>query len=403
MPRKPLKIAISIWSFTPGTGGLQAHTENLCKNLMMRGHEVTVITRSATRIPKGGDYLFFNEREDHIRVNQIHVKALRLSHTWAPVLWVTLKLAARPRLAGVAAQLYEAAAARPARSAFAGFDLIHHVGHATALAGFAAAHAAAANRIPFLVQPTAHPLNFGDSDLDFRLYHRADRLLVHTQYEREYFSNKQIQCPIDVVYNGIEDRSDGVAELFRQKHGIKGAIILYIGRKALDKGYPLVVTAFERVYAQNPSVVLVCMGPSSLDAERKAHPGILDLDYATEEEKHDALAACNFLCVPSEGESFGLVYMEAGRYRKAVIGRNLPVLKELLGDDAAVLLGKPVPNANKAVLPPEELAAAMIKLVDQPAYCQKIGDACHEVSNSYLWPVVVKNFENVYYRALNIS
>lgn len=76
-----LKIGISIWSFAAGTGGLQAHAENLCRHLIARGHEVCVVTRSATRVPVQDDYLFFNEPSDDIRVTGIPVRPIRLSHT----------------------------------------------------------------------------------------------------------------------------------------------------------------------------------------------------------------------------------------------------------------------------------------------------------------------------------
>ncbi len=82
MSERKLKIAISIWSFTPNTGGLQAHAQNLCQHLRARGHEVCVVTRSATRIPANGDYLFFNEPADGLRVAGIPVRPLRISHGW---------------------------------------------------------------------------------------------------------------------------------------------------------------------------------------------------------------------------------------------------------------------------------------------------------------------------------
>jgi len=396
-----LKIGISVWSFTPGTGGLQAHAESLCRHLRARGHEVSVVTRSATRVPVQGDYLFFNEPTDDIYVAGTPVRPLRLSHKWGPLLWIILKTAARPQLRLLAARLFEMVSARPALSAFAGFDLIHHVGHATALAGFAGANAAERHGIPFIVQPTAHPLHLGDGPVDFKLYHRAARLLVHTEYERNYFQSCGISNPIDVVYNGIEDRADGMGERFRRKHGIKGPMVLYLGRKAMDKGYPLVLEAFQKIRAEMPEATLVCIGPSSLDAEVKPAPSVVDLSFVTEDEKHDALAACTCLCVPSQEESFGLVFMEAGRYGKPAIGRRLPVLEELLGKtNAALLIGRAEPEINQARLNASELADGIRQLLTDEPLCRKIGEACRQVSEAYLWPKVADNFEKAYYRAL---
>ncbi len=403
VPRQ-LKIGISIWSFTPGTGGLQAHAECLCQQLTARGHEVCVVTRSATKIPAQADYLFFNEPSDDIQVANTPVRPLRLSPAWSPVLWTILKTNARKPMQPLAARLYEMASAGPAETAFAGFDLVHHVGHATALAGFAAANAARRHGIPFLVQPTAHPLHFGDDAVDFMLYRRASRLLVHTEFEREFFRSRGITAPMDVVYNGITDRHDGKADRFRQKYGINGPLVLYLGRKAVDKGYPLVMEAFQKVRAKIPEATLVCIGPASLDATVKPASGVIELSFVTEEEKHDALAACTCLCVPSQGESFGLVYMEAGRYAKPAIGRRVPVLEELLGkQNAALLLGKAEPELNRAQLDADDLAAGICRLLQDKALCGQIGEACRRVSEAYLWPKVVENFEQAYYRALGLT
>jgi hypothetical protein len=233
VPTRKLRLGISVWSFTPNTGGLQAHAQLLCQHLQNRGHSVTVITRSATRVPKGGDYLFFNEPPSPLYVAGIPVSALRIARKWKPVLWVILKSAARKQTLPLAARLYETAFSHPAKKAMAGYDLIHHIGHATALMGLASSQAAKFHGLPFSVQPSAHPFSFGDSDLDFRIYRRADRLLVHTRFEQDFLRARGITCPMDVVGNGIEDRSDGQGE---QVSGpdteSKGQMILYLGRKA---------------------------------------------------------------------------------------------------------------------------------------------------------------------------
>jgi glycogen synthase len=401
MTPERLKIAISIWTFTPNTGGLQSHAENLCKHLKQRGHEVHVITRSATRIPISGDYLFHNESREDLWVDGIAVRAIRFSKLWTPILWVILKAAARPALRALAARLYQIVSAKPAQIAFNGFDLIHHVGHATAFAGFTAAQGSKLCQIPFLVQPTAHPEFYGDSHLDFKLYDQADQLLVHSFYERDFFVSKGIKCPISVVYNGIEDRSDGREDRFRDKYKIKGPIILFLGRKSKDKGYPLTIAAFKLLKEDCPDATLVCMGPANPNEPAQLADGIIDLAYVSEMDKHDALAACSCLCVPSEGESFGLVYMEAGRYKKPCIARSLPVLRELLGKrGAALLVGRPDDQKNWVELTADELAAGMRQLLGSPALCLEIGEACYKLSGEFIWPVIVQRFESAYYSSL---
>jgi len=400
-PDRPLRIILSIWMFKPGTGGLQSHAEQLGRALMQRGHQVAVVTRAYSFVPEFRDYLFANEPVGDVSLDGMRVRPLQLRKEWRPVQWLLSKFVARPILAPLGVRLYEMQAKHAAQQAYEDADIIHHIGQATALIGFAAERAARLRRIPFLVEPTCHPLQAGDMPLDHRLFRRADRLLVHSQFEANYFRSLGYRVAIDVVGNGIEDRADGNAERFRQKTGISGHIILYIGRKDSDKVYPLVIEAFERLRSRMPDVNLVCIGPAGAENMAGTQIGFFGLGFVSEQMKHDALAACTCLCVPSVGESFGLVYMEAGRYAKPVVARRLPVLEELLENGSAgLLVGTPDTKKNAVDVTPEELAASLYQLVNSPEECARLGQNCRRVSDKFVWPEAVKRFEAAYHEAL---
>lgn len=401
MPPCKLKIGISIWSFTPNVGGLQAHAEQLCQNLQKRGHKVVVVTRAARHNLEGRDYLFFNEPESRLTVNDVTIKPLRFAKSWRPVLWFLGKCVVRPRLASLGVNLYQMVSWKPACNAFAGLDIIHHVGDTAPLNGFAAAGAARRLRIPFVVQPTCHPHHYGDKPLDLRLLRKANRLLVHTKYEADYFRRLSFHCPIDVVGNGIAERADGIPSRFRDRFGIAGPFILYVGRKDNQKGYFLLMEAFELMRRQRPDLSLVCMGPPVSSTTRPRMDGLIDLDFVSEDEKHDALAACSCLCVPSVGESFGLIFMEAGRYAKPVIGRKVAVLQELWdGGEAGLMVGIPDHAQNRAELDPEELATALLKLLSDENECKRLGNNLQKISEQFVWSRIVERFEASYHETL---
>jgi glycosyltransferase involved in cell wall biosynthesis len=389
--------------FKPATGGLQSHAEQLGRALIQRGHQVTVVTRAYSFVPEFRDYLFANEPIGDVLLDGMRVRALQLDRKWRPVQWLLSKFVAWQSLIPLGVRLYEMQAKHAAQQAYEDADIIHHIGQATALIGFAAERAARLRRIPFLVEPTCHPLQAGDTPLDHRLFRRADRLLVHTQFEADYFRSLGYRVPIDVVGNGIEDRADGNAERFRQQTGIAGQMILYIGRKDPDKGYPLMIEAFHHLRSRMPDLNLVCIGPPGNQMMSATGTGFLDLGFVSEQTKHDALAACTCLCVPSVGESFGLIYMEAGRYAKPVVARRLPVLEELLENGrAGLLLGKQ--NTKNAVdLTAEELAVRLYQLLNSPEECVRLGENGHRVSEKFVWPEVVKRFEAAYQSALRNS
>jgi glycosyltransferase involved in cell wall biosynthesis len=397
----PLRIIINIWMFKPKTGGLQSHAEQLGRALAQRGHEVTVVTRAYSFVPQFRDYIFANEPGGDILLDGIRVRPLHLRREWRGVQWLLSKCVVRQRLESLGVRLYEMQARRTARDVYQNAEIIHHIGQATALIGFAAERAARFQRIPFVVEPTCHPFQAGDDPLDHRLFCRADRLLVHTHFEADHFRLLGYQVPIDVVGNGIEDRADGDAERFRQKTGISGNIILYIGRKDPDKGFPLVIEAVRHLRSRMHGVNLVCIGPSGANNIASIEEGLLDLGFVSEQTKHDALAACTCLCVPSVGESFGLVYMEAGRYGKPVVARRLPALEELLENGrAGLLVGTPNRKRNAVDVTADELAASLYQLLNSPEEGARLGENCRRVSEKFVWPRVVKNFEAAYEGAL---
>lgn len=394
-----MKIGLSIWMFKPGTGGLQSHAEHLARHLMARGHEVTVLTKAFTKVPERLEFLYFSENPDAGEIGGVPVRAVNYSPRLRPLHWFIAKAKDKGGLKNLAISLYRWQAKIGNENLYRSFDIIHHVGQATALLGFAAADGAKKWRTPFVVQPTCHPYQIGDAPLDLKLYRLADRALVHTSYEAAHLRPMLGSMPIDVVGNGIEDRSDGVAERFRDRHAIRGPMILYIGRRDADKGYGHVTRAFRLVKQKQPDATLVCMGPAG-GLEKFEEPGILNFEFVDEQTKHNALAACDCLCVPSEGESFGLVYMEAGRYAKPVIARRLPVLEELLENGkAGLLIGRANPSKNENRLEPQELSDQILNLIQNPRLAAQIGEECRRVSGEFIWSKIVEKFERAYSRS----
>jgi glycosyltransferase involved in cell wall biosynthesis len=396
-----MKIGLTIRTFYPKSGGLQAHAERLSSELQQLGHQVTVLTRAVSRTPSFLDYFYYSEEINPTTVNGIPVKVLRHPRWWNGVMWVVSRCIGRKPLQGFGIWLFNLYFVPQIVKACRGVDVIHHVGQAHELIGFAAATAAQRMGVPFVVQPTAHPGQWGDSPLDLCLYQQAERLLVHTEYERDTLQQYGLKRTFDVVGNGIEDRCDGDAERFRKTHGINGPIILFLGRKDEDKGYFLLKQTFPLVRAHYPTATLVCIGPSGTEVPSPEHQeGILEIGFAPEQTKHDALAACTFLCVPSMGESFGLVYMEAGRYSKPSVGRPLPVLEELLQrHDAIVLVG--TAGAQHTIPPdPQDLAQALLKLLNDPSTVQRLGQNAYRASGEFIWSQVVQRFETAYRNAI---
>lgn len=387
-----MKIGISIRLMTAKTGGLQYHTEKLAENLRAKGHSIKIVTRTTQISPSYHDAFFHNDAQ-HARGDiDRDIETLRFPGPLRTAMWLCSKCVVRPRFAHLGIKIYNRIFAAQIARAFSDREIIHHIGQGAEMIGFAASRAAQKLEIPFTVQPTIHPGQWGDSAFDFQLYKRADGLLVHTEYERRYMEGHGLQTPIFVVGNGIEDRSDGVGSRFRQKYSLSGKIILFIGRKEEDKGYMLLRESFDQLSREIADLHLVCIGPGTGIGGNKA---CLNLDYVDEQTKHDALAACDIFCVPSEAESFGLVYMEAGRYGKPVIARNIPVLRELLGD-SALLIGLPGHDNAGSKPSASELAQTCKQLLNDPLSADKLGTELRQRSKLHTWGPVTQRFSDAF-------
>jgi glycosyltransferase involved in cell wall biosynthesis len=123
-------------------------------------------------------------------------------------------------------------------------------------------------------------------------------------------------------------------------------------------------------------------GCSALESAR-----VLNLDDLAEGEKQDALAACDLLCVPSEGESFGMVYFEAWAYKKPVVALDLPVLRETIGGGGAGILVK---NDFR------EVAAGIMRLLENSSLRKEMGERGVDVAQNHSWDEAVKSYELVY-------
>lgn len=127
--------------------------------------------------------------------------------------------------------------------------------------------------------------------------------------------------------------------------------MLFLGRRSQDKGYPIAVKAFLDALKDHPDARLVVIGPPDdyqIQVPSPYQNYVIELGLVEECEKHDALAACDVLCVPSAGESFGMVYMEAWRYKKnrSLQGKSL-FWKRSMEIIQVVFLSKIIPKMKR--------------------------------------------------------
>lgn len=156
--------------------------------------------------------------------------------------------------------------------------------------------------------------------------------------------------------------------------------VLFVGRLEPRKGLDALLPAVSRLVAARPDVVVDIVGNDSIpiagggtyrarfEAEASGLPGADRVRFhgqVDDTQLHALYAACDIFVAPSRYESFGLVFLEAMRYGKAVIGTSVGGVPEIVRDGIDGLL---VPPDD-----PAALAGALEQLVADPVRRAEMG------------------------------
>jgi glycosyltransferase involved in cell wall biosynthesis len=292
------------------------------------------------------------------------------------------------------------------------FDLI--AGMTICFEPLLAAGLAAAKRrgVPFVAYPLTH-LGAGKQpgrDVVSRFYtmrhqveivRQSDAALVQTETEKRFYENQGIPSERLIIAGpGVTPTEvmGGRAALFRQKHGLDGPFVLFIGSLSSDKGINVTIEAVRHLWAQGVMVDLVLIGAilspfkrywDSLPADARERVQLLG--PVDDQEKKDALAACSLLALPSRTDSFGIAYLEAWLYGKPVIGAQTWGVQDVIGDGEDGLL---VPFGNAPAL-----AAAIQSLLNDPQRAEAMGERGRQKTlANYTWPIKGAISADVYKR-----
>jgi glycosyltransferase involved in cell wall biosynthesis len=142
---------------------------------------------------------------------------------------------------------------------------------------------------------------------------RMPRAIVYNSVEeREMIhraaSNQGVPGDVVGVGSALPARLDAAG--FRARHGIDGPFALYVGRIDENKGCRQLFDFFGRYRRETGSPLrLVLVGKAILEVPRD--PAVVHLGFLPDQEKWDALAACELLFMPSRLESLSMVTLEA--------------------------------------------------------------------------------------------
>jgi len=146
----------------------------------------------------------------------------------------------------------------------------------------------------------------------FRPLFNLPRLIVYnTEVERRFvervFDNYHV--PSAVVGVGIDVPTGVSGERFRQKYGLEGDFVAYVGRVDASKNCGELFDYFLRFrQGYSGDLKLIVMGRGPLPIPQ--HPDVVPLGYVSEQDKFDGLQAASVAVVPSRYESLSMATLE---------------------------------------------------------------------------------------------
>lgn len=211
----------------------------------------------------------------------------------------------------------------------------------------------------------------------------------HTLEDLEQFFGTPFGTRARVVYNGIEMSDFQKASAYSHPR----PYILGIGRIVPNKGFDLLIEAFERAKLENHDLLIAGEGPErdgleKMVRERGLKKRVLFLGRADRPTAVSLFKGCEFFVLPSRQEPQGIVNLEAMAVGKAVIAGDVDGVPEIVLRDQTGLL---FPGGDVA-----ELAAQMKRLAGDPALRAQLGQAGKERAQNFEWPKIADQYLEIY-------
>lgn len=293
------------------TGGVTKINYELSKNLVSRGHKVTVYTTDG-----------YTSMLDVLKNQPVDVDGIEVYY-FCNLFRFLVKKAKLPTPYHLPFVL---------RKQIKNFDIIHIHEHRT-IAAAVVHYYAKKHKIPYVVQSHGSILKIGrmytfkllfDVVFGYKILRDASRMIAVSNIEINQYVQMGIPAGnIAIIPNGIDTTS--IYKLyekgtFRIKYGIhEKHIILFLGRLNERKGVDFLIKSFAQLRLTIDDVILIIIG--SDDGYRSEIENLINklninknvklIGYISDEDKSAAYLDADILVYPAVNEIFGLVPFEA--------------------------------------------------------------------------------------------
>ena len=260
------------------------------------------------------------------------------------------------------------------------------------------------NAKPFVMYGSVHlHIEYDFDDYIIRKARICDCYIANTDFEREVLINKYGAQPHKIITAGTGiDTSDFVSDEkeitdFKMQHGIAETDVIFgfVGRLVKGKGVAVLIDAIRRLSAEQANIKLLLAGastdyvPAIKDAINKEKLPIILIENFSDQQKKLIYHAMDIFVLPSQSESFGVVFLEAWACRKAVIGGEMGATASLLQDGVDSLLV----NINEV----DDLVNKITLLAKDEQLRNKLGAQGYQKAlTKFSWPSIVSKYRDAY-------
>jgi len=227
-----------------------------------------------------------------------------------------------------------------------------------------------------------------------------DQLIaVSKAIEHKLVDEERIQAPVRLIYNGVDlsryDHQEPCCTL-PEEYGMEpgSQIVGVVARLEPEKGHQTLIDAWPHVLRSVPDAYLLVVGEGSLRdalehraaANRVAHRVVFT---GRRDDIPAVTAAFDVAVLPSHREAQGLSILEAMALSRPVVASDVGGIPEMVEDDVTGVL---VPHDQ-----PEALAAAIVRLLTDQAFAERIAKAGHDlVHDRFCIELMVRAVEDLY-------
>lgn len=189
----------------------------------------------------------------------------------------------------------------------------------------------------------------------------------------------EYQIPAEkVVFAGVGSNLD-TRQIQMENDGYRNQNILFVGIDWERKGGPELLKAFEIVLQTHSNARLTIVGC----APEIQLPNCQTIGKIPASEIGKYFQQASIFCLPTKNEPFGVAFIDALYYRLPIVGTNLGAIPDFVK-----------PGENGYLVEPgevENLARALIKLLDDPQKCRDFGEKGYALAQAnYAWDSVAE-------------